>query len=342
MDTHRRDDDTTPRTRDRHHGGHRIRIVGPNPAMDRIEYLDRLEPHTVNRSLETRILPGGKSLIVARAVSRLGGRPVLYGFLGGVVGRYISEQCATLGIEDRHTVISGETRINPVLVERSTGHSTVINETGPTIRPQEAERLLRALADDCAEGDHVVLTGSLPPGLGPDYYGELVTAVRSRGARALVDTSGPALVAAVRHDPWLVKCNVEEFTTAFGVPAASTDPADLVPALRDLLGGGLKTVVVTLGAQGLLAVTADRALTVLPPAVRTVNATGSGDTFLAAFALACARGASLEEALRQGTAAAAANAAVLEPDLGPSPDLTALLAGVRVRHPRPLAPEVTP
>ena len=98
--------------------------------------------------------------------------------------------------------IAGETRISPIMVESGTGRTTVVNEPGPTIRPEELAELEAQLERDVRRGDYVILTGSLPPGVPADFYADAVKRVQAVGAFAFVDTSGEALVhaaAAARH-----------------------------------------------------------------------------------------------------------------------------------------------
>ena len=314
-----------------------IAVVGPNPAMDRTEEIEHFRPHQVNRALVSSPRAGGKSFIVARALRRLGRDVTLYGFLGGPTGQYLRAECAKLGIRDRHTTIEGETRINTVLVDRHAGLATVINEPGPEISASEAETLGEALNEDLVAGDILVLSGSLPRGVSKDLYAGLITSVRERGVRAIVDAEGEVLARAVAVGPWAVKCNLQEFRTiAPDAPDEVTSDAarqELFDCMRVVVSAGVQLVIVTLGASGLLAVSRTEAFEVTAAPVVAKNPTGSGDTFLAAFVAACSNSSPLDQALQFGAAAASANAAVLVPDIGPSPQLDSLIARTRViRH----------
>ena len=86
-------------------------------ALDRLQVIDAFTAHGVNRARHVTSHPGGKGLIVARAVRRLGHPVTLYGFLGGAIGDLIANECRQLGIDDRHVRIAGETRISPIMVE---------------------------------------------------------------------------------------------------------------------------------------------------------------------------------------------------------------------------------
>ncbi|RWZ58313.1 hypothetical protein ELQ92_14925 [Labedella populi] len=305
---------------------HRIRIVGPNPAMDRIQTVGDLVPGHVHRVRSVVAKAGGKSFIVARTVRSLGVNVSLYGFLGGPVAELAARECRTLGIDDRHTPIRGETRITPVIVEESTGRSTVFNEPGPEVSATEVAELTRRLSTDLEAGDLVVCTGSLPPGLDTGFYADVVRTGRSRGALVAVDASRDVLRMALEAAPWIVKCNRTEFEAVAGVAASGTEATSLsglTAAMRRQVARGTSVVIVTMGASAFLVATADGVWTVHVPRIDAVNATGSGDTFLACFVATVADGGSLADALRRATAGGVANAAQLQAGL----DDTSALAG---------------
>ncbi len=300
------------------HGPHEdptVHVVSPNPAQDRLQVVPRLVVGDVHRATEVVSRPGGKGMIVARGVVRLGGRAALHGFVGGPVGAQIVEGCRELGIEDRHVRIAGETRVTTVLVDASSGGSTVVNEPGPEVAAGEVESLVRGLLGAVSAGDLVVCTGSLPRGVAPELYARCVRDLRGHGVRTVVDTSGTALALAVRAAPDVLKVNEQELRADAGL-AEDDDPADLDTLMERVLASGVGAVVITRGADGLSYRSATEAWDVTTPAVRVVNATGSGDLMLAGFVTALARGEDVETALRTGAAAGAANAARLEPDLG--------------------------
>ncbi|MGY2085366.1 1-phosphofructokinase family hexose kinase [Blastococcus sp. SYSU DS0539] len=303
--------------------GPTVHVVSPNPAQDRLQVVPRLLIGEVNRATEVVSRPGGKGMIVARGVVRLGGRATVHGFVGGSVGAQISAGCRELGIEDRHVPIDGETRVSTVLVDSATGASTVINEPGPEVRPDEVDALVEGLLDAVRPGDLVVCTGSLPRGAPADLYARCVTALRGRGVLSVVDTSGPGLALAVRSGPDVLKVNEDELRADAGLTGPG-EVAELPTLMGRVLDAGVGAVVVTRGAAGLSYRSATEGWDVASPSVPVVNATGSGDMMLAGFVTSLARGDDRASALRTGAAAGAANAARLEPDLS-GPDEVAEL-----------------
>jgi 1-phosphofructokinase family hexose kinase len=307
-----------------------IRVVGPNPAMDRTSVLPSIQLDAVNRATRVLALPGGKGLDVARGVRRLGGDVAIYGFVGGLVGQYLRRACRNEGIVDRQLEIDGDSRICTIIVEERTGRTTVLNEPGPTVAPAEGRLLIDTLVGDGAAGDLVVLSGSLPLGLSQRFYAEIVRRVTPSGARVLVDASGPLLRQAVARNPWMVKSNLREFATLTGREFDPADRGALLDDMRRLVEQGVGLVVVTLGAAGLLAMAPEGGVRVTVPAVRAVNPTGSGDAFMAGFAVATQEGQDTERALRVGAACAVANAMSVTPEIPPDADLAALAAAIVV------------
>lgn len=294
-----------------------IRVVGANPAMDRVSTWPGLRLGLVNRASEVVVVPGGKGFNVARAVVRLGEDATAYGFLGGHVGEDLREMIVADGVIDRHTTIAAGTRVCFIVVEPESGRSTVLNEPGPAVAAEEVARFLDSLRADCGAGDLVVLSGSLPDSVPTIVAGEVVKTGAAAGARTLVDIHSEALIHAVAQRPWMVKCNRHELRQLLGGDAV----ADLPEAMQRLRGQGIEIVVVTLGADGALIADSEGVARVRVPAIEEVNPTGSGDLLLAGLAVGIERGLDPREALVLGAACGTAGATHLRPELPEAFDL---------------------
>ena len=150
-------------------------------------------------------------------------------------------------------------------------------------------------------------SGSLPPEAAQDGYAELVRLAHARSVPVLVDTSGPALLAAARAGADVVKPNDAELRETLG----ESDPDTGARRLRD---EGAGAVVVSLGARGMLAVTGEGSWRAAPPYPVRGNATGAGDAAVAALVLGMASGQPWPDRLR--TAVALSAAAVAAPVAG--------------------------
>ena len=288
-----------------------IRVVGANPAMDRVSTWPGLELGAVNRAQKVAVVPGGKGFNVARAVVRLGEEATAYGFLGGHVGEALREMVVGDGVIDRHTTIAAGTRVCFIVVQPESGRSTVLNEPGPAVAPDEIERFLEMLRSDCQAGDLVVLSGSLPDSVPATVAGEVVRIGAAARSRTVVDIHSEALRHAVAQRPWMVKCNRHELDQLLD---DDTD-ADLPRAMQRLQGQGIAVVVVTLGAEGALIADDAGVARVRVPRIDEVNPTGSGDLLLAGLTVGIERGLTPREALVLGAACGTAGATHLRPEL---------------------------
>jgi 1-phosphofructokinase family hexose kinase len=295
-----------------------LHVVGPNPAQDRLQVVPEFRPFDVNRASTVQVLAGGKGMIVCRASRRLGATVVAHGFVGGVVGDVIRQGCRSLGVTDRHVQIAGQTRTTLVVVDTSSGRSTVVNEPGPEVDSGEVEALLSGLTHAVRRGDVVVSTGSLPVGCPADLHAKVARIALASGAIPMVDAAGDALRATVDDlrrapAPVLLKVNADELGRAVGADLRDLD--DLRKAATHVAVTAGATVVVTRGAAGALWRSEGLELVVSAPRVEIVNSTGSGDCFLAGLATALGRRQAPESALMLASAMGAANAATLRPDV---------------------------
>ncbi|MEV6104171.1 1-phosphofructokinase, partial [Streptomyces sp. NPDC051940] len=265
-----------------------ILTVTPNPSLDRTYELPALERGAVLRAGADRVDPGGKGVNVSRAVAAAGHRTVAVLPFGGPEGALLDRLLGVHGIEAAGVPVGGSTRVNISLAEPD-GTLTKINATGPRLTPDEAEALLRAVAERAADARWIACCGSLPLGLGAEWYAELVDRVHRAGARIALDTSGPALGAALTRRPDVVKPNAEELAEAVGRPLATV--GDAVKAAAEVRDRGAGAVLASLGADGQLLVAGDGVWYAVAPVDAVRSDVGAGDASLAGFLTAGGTGA---------------------------------------------------
>ncbi len=280
-----------------------IVTITPNPSLDRTYELPELARGEVNRALSDRVDPGGKGVNVSRALTAAGHRTTAVLPLGGFSGLLLSDLLLRQGIDVATVPVRGETRTNVSIVEGD--HVlTKINSLGPELSGQESAALLATVRGDFV-GTHVdwlACCGSLPRGLAPEWYADLVGEVHSGGARIALDTSGPALLAALGARPDVVKPNREELAEAVGRPLATV--GDAVDAAGLLLRKGAQQVLASLGPDGMLLVSAEGSWFGTAPVKAVRSDVGAGDASLAGFLGAGGTGPqALAAALAHGAAA---------------------------------------
>jgi 6-phosphofructokinase 2 len=276
-----------------------------NPALDLSTRTARLEPDRKMRCTGSRRDPGGGGVNVSRVLRVLGvNAPAVY-LAGGLIGQVYRRLLDAEGVESHAVGIEGETRQNLAVTVAETGEEYRFVLEGPSISAAELDAALEMVASLAEPGMWVVASGSLPPGAGDDAYARLARIVRAAGARCVVDTSGPALAAALAAGVDLVKPSRRELSQLVGEPL--DDDAAVARAARGLVDEGQSgAVLVSLGADGVLLQTVDGTIRVAAPKVEVVSTVGAGDSLLAAAVLSRAQGRSWREAVDAGVAAGAA------------------------------------
>jgi len=299
-----------------------ILTVTPNPAVDLTWSVPRIDQGGSHRVGTGRSRAGGKGLNVSRVLHAQGVPVHAVTTAGGPTGAELAADLRAIDLPHRLVPVAAATRRTIALYDEQRAETTIFNELGVDHSPEEWRALVRAATKALPDCRCLVGSGSLPPGAPPGFFADLVGAARAARIPSVVDTSGPALLEAAKARATVLKPNRDELRDATG----ETDP---VAGARALIVLGAEWVVVSLGAEGMLAVCAGDPVTVLRarlPEPLAGNATGAGDAAVAAAAAALADGETdPERLLRVATAWSAA--AVLMPLAGEISPTHAQLAG---------------
>jgi len=273
-----------------------------NPALDITVSLDALRPGHVNRAHDQQSHAAGKGLNVAQVLADLGHSVTVGGFLGRDNLQPFEALIARRGFADCFVRVAGETRSNLKLVEAD-GRVTDVNGLGPEVDEAARAELLQRLAQVAPGHDAVVVAGSLPRGISPEWFRQLLEQLQAQGLKVALDSSGDALRAGLQSAPWLVKPNTEELGEVLGLAVQTA--AEQRAAAEQLLAGGIEHVVVSAGEQGVSWFAAGLALQARPPQVRVASTVGAGDSLVAGMVHGLLAAESPQQTLRRATAIAA-------------------------------------
>ena len=307
-----------------------IYTVTLNPAVDREMTVDAIAFDTVLRALEWRVDCGGKGFNVARMLKSLGTSSVALGFAAGKSGEMLNDKLQSLGIETAFVWVDGETRTNVSIVSAENGQYVKANEPGPTINEAGLAQLAQKTRDLVKAGDWWVLAGSLPPGVEPSYYTELITIIQSAGAKVFLDTSDEALRQNCGAKPLLVKPNDEEAHALTGLPVNT--PAEIAAVGRAISAMGPASVVISLGKVGAVLVDKGKAWLAASPEIVAANPIGAGDSMVAGIVWGLSQGDSMQDALCKGIACGAATASQKGTSVGSREQVNDLLSQVQIRE----------
>ncbi len=306
----------------------RILTLTMNPALDLTVQLGPLQLGQVNRSEGLLSHAAGKGLNVAQVLADLGHEVTVAGFLGVDNQQPFEALFNRRGFVDEFVRVPGETRSNIKLAEHS-GRVTDLNGPGPQVS-DEAQQALFARVEQIAPGfDAVVVAGSLPRGVSPEWLHGLLVRLKDLGLKVALDSSGMALRAGLDAGPWLIKPNTEELAEALDAPIISI--AAQAEAAASLRARGIEHVVISQGSEGVHWFSADAALQSLPPKVTVASTVGAGDSLLAGMVHGLLSGHAPQQTLRTATAIAAMAVTQIGFGITDSAQLKRLEGGVNVR-----------
>ncbi|MGV9673220.1 1-phosphofructokinase family hexose kinase [Gordonia sp. NPDC003504] len=301
-----------------------ILTVTANPSLDRtLEIAAPLERGEVQRAVAVRAEPGGKGVNVSRVVAEAGIDTIAV--LPARAGDPLLSALDAVGLRHETVAVDGEVRSNITIAEAD-GTTTKINASGQPLDDRHRAALTDLVLARAAGATWVALCGSLPPGVEDSWYRELADQLIARGCRVAIDTSGEPLRAAVTGHVDLIKPNETELAEVCGADptvlrraAAAGDLDPIIAASAELAGHTGGAVLTTLGAAGAVLTTTSGSWFATPPPIVPRSTVGAGDSSLAGYLIAEARGADEPERLRSAVAYGAA-AAALAGTQPPRPD----------------------
>lgn len=277
-----------------------IVTVTLNPAIDLTVFLDRLDVGGVNRAKSQHRQAGGKGVNVSAMLGGWGLPGTATGFLGADNPELFVELFHRHRIRDEFIRIPGETRTGIKIVAETPRETTDLNFPGLQPTAAELRELEEKLRNLVRPGRWFVLAGSLPAGVGSDFFAKTIDLLKRGGAKVAVDTSGDALKIAIDAGVDLIKPNAHELAEVLGHELA--DFPLCVEAARMVQREKVSHVVVSLGSGGALFLTPESALLASAPPVKVVSTVGAGDSLLAGCLAGLVTGRPPEEVAKLATA----------------------------------------
>ena len=156
-----------------------IYTVTLNPALDRSIVVEQLLAEDTTRILSETPYAAGKGIDVSRVIRELGGQIVALGLVGGYDGLQLEGLLINAGVMTDFTRISSDTRTNIILREQAKGRQYAISAAGPEIKATEIGMFYQHV-NQVREMDYLILSESLPRGVLPNLYGQLILAGKKR------------------------------------------------------------------------------------------------------------------------------------------------------------------
>ncbi len=246
--------------------------------------------------------PGGKGANQAYAASKLGGDVAMLGRVGvDDHGKRMRANLEAMGCNVGGVqTVDGHSGVAVIFVAQ-TGQNSIVVVPGANQRylPADLEADAHSLS-----GTRVVLLQLETP---METVVAAARAAKSLGARVILDPAPAPTHMSVEflQNVDILTPNETEAAQLVGAPVTTLSLEQARDIARRLQRSGPRIVIMKLGAQGCLLMERDQVTAIPAPVVEAVDTTAAGDAFNGALAVACSEGASLLDACRFATCAAA-------------------------------------
>ena len=276
-----------------------------NPAIDRNFQVDRLVFEDRAYILSRGESAGGRGIIASRVLSSFGLKTLAILTSGGVHGQQFEKLLSSCGFPVEVVRISADIRTNFTIMDKH-GLTIKLNELGPPITDAELDQIEQAVARKLNKATWLMLCGSIPPGVSPDFYCKLIKMARERNINTLLDTDGEALTRGIEAGPTVVKPNQQEAERLLN--RALLTRAHFLEAVTRIRAMGAESVLLSLGSRGAVAANNARIVEALPPRIDVLSPIGAGDAMAAAYVWAVNKKKDFGDAVRWSVATATASA----------------------------------
>jgi 1-phosphofructokinase family hexose kinase len=282
--------------------------LGTTPTVQLTMVFERVAADEVNRAIQVIRGAAGKPVNVARVLHTLGDVAKVCVPLGGDTGKFLAEELSREGIEHDWVEAPNPTRTCVTVIDRNARSATELVQEHAAVSPEVVRGLLEKLEGYLAQTRCLILSGTLAPGTGDDFYARCCELAAKSGVPVILDGRGEPLARALQYRPLVVKPNRQELAAMMG--RNLDDDAALRGAMKQLHERGAQFVIITMGRKGAIAFDGKAYWNIPAIEVEAISAIGSGDSFAAGLASGIGAGRDVIDACRLAAACAAANTLV--------------------------------
>jgi len=291
-----------------------------NPTLQKTLVFSDFIQDTVNRTGVYSFDASGKGINVSRVLSQSGKDCCHLTQLGGVFRPLFLELCHKDNIRVEWVESSSPIRFCYTILNRADKSVTELVEESEKVGEGTGDRLLEAFSALVKNHSALIISGTKAAGFTDTLVPEMVRLAKANGLRVILDVRGQDLINSLPFGPDIVKPNLFEFISTFApelishnnISGSEADVRERVGKIwAKLCEKHPCGLVLTRGADAVWFIEKGELAEYAFERVEPFNTTGSGDAFTAGLAAALEDGASLRDAIAQGSRFGALNAVLL-------------------------------
>ena len=270
-----------------------------NPAFDVHCYAENFQPFHENLARITANDAGGKGVNISRALTVNGVDNTALVVLGCENADSFRRALDADGIPYCEIAVVGRIREN-ITLHTNDAPETRISFAGFSANDQLMDRVEEQLRSLLKAGDILTFTGRNPEGISMARVKKMLTDLRTRGIKIVLDSRSFDKQDMLDVSPWLIKPNEEEVGSYVDVEVHDFQDAKL--AAEALRAKGIENVMISLGAKGAMLCCADGCYVAHAPKINALSTIGAGDSSIGGFCAAAKAGQSASDMLRHAVA----------------------------------------
>jgi len=285
-----------------------ILTITINPLLERRLIFNSVQPGRNNRTDKEQFTPGGKGINVSKQLNCLGIKNLAFTILGGNNGKIYKNLLAQEKIEFTFLQTKHETRTATLIVEEENKRLTTYFGPNTPIEINEVEEFKQRMKKMIENCEIVVFAGSSPCTEADSIYPFGIETANEFDKISICDTYGNHLQDCIDACPTIIHNNVNEIKESLGIDL--NEEKDKLEFLNSLYRKGIKQAFITDGANPVYSNNFDFYYKSIPPVINEIDATGSGDAFVAGLCIGHHKAFAYEEMLRLSVALGSLNASV--------------------------------
>lgn len=287
-----------------------ILTITLNPLLERRFYFSSINIYAENRGYKEEIKTGGKGINVSRQLNNFNIENLAFTFLGGTNGKIFKEVLAKEQIKFSSVHTKNETREAAVIIDSSKNRITSFFGPNSSVNATEVDEFKNKLEKMIENCEMVIFSGSSPCSEADSIFPFGIELANKYDKISICDTYGNHLKDCIEKSPTIIHNNISEIEKSLKIDLGSEEKK--LAFLKMLYEKGIKQAFITNGGEIAYASNFDYHFKIENPAIDVVDATGSGDGFVAGLAYGWHHNLTYEKTLTIAVKLGALNAASLD------------------------------
>lgn len=284
-----------------------ILIITLNPLLERRFTYEQVTVGAVNRKSVTKLFAGGKGLNVSRQLKKFGIKSYNYFFSGGTNGKLFRDILKNDGIDFNFVSTKSETRHAAIVISEKDNIVSSYFSEDPKINQTEVDEFKSKLDKMIQNCEIVIFAGSSPSSEADSIIPYGTELANKYDKVSICDTYGKHLQSCIDAAPTIIHNNISEINNSLSIQL--DDEKAVSEFLSQLYHKKIKRVYLTNGSKNFYASNFNYIYKIKPLEIKEIDATGSGDSFVAGIVNGWINSDLFEDSLKFATAAAGLNAA---------------------------------